>query len=53
MDKILQYTRPQNSHKCQLLTTHQLTCAHTHMNHWSKSDTGVNNWPSHCELHSP
>jgi hypothetical protein len=32
MDKISQYTRPQNSHKDQLLTTEQLTWAHTHMN---------------------
>jgi hypothetical protein len=29
MDKISQYTRPQNSHKGQLLTTEQLT-AYTH-----------------------
>jgi hypothetical protein len=32
MDKISQYTRPQKSHKGQLLTTEQLTWAHTHMN---------------------
>jgi hypothetical protein len=46
IDKISQYTRPQNSHKDQLLTTEQLTWAHTHMNPWSKSDTGGNKWPS-------
>jgi hypothetical protein len=32
IDKISQYTRPQNSHKGQLLTTEQLTWAHIHMN---------------------
>jgi hypothetical protein len=51
IDKISQYTHPQNSHKDQLLTTEQLTWAHTHMNPWSKSDTGGNKWPSHCTLH--
>jgi len=34
IDKISQYTRPQNSDKGQLLTTEQLTWAHTHMNPW-------------------
>jgi hypothetical protein len=47
MDKISQYTRPQNSHKGQLLTTEQLTWMHTHINPWSKSDTGGNKWPKH------
>jgi hypothetical protein len=47
IDKISQHTRPQYSHKGQLLTTEQLTWAHTHINPWSKSDTGGNKWPSH------
>jgi hypothetical protein len=50
--QISQYTRPQNSHKCQLLTTEPLTWVHTHINPWSKSDTVGNKWPSHCILHS-
>jgi hypothetical protein len=37
VDKISQCTRPQNSHKGQLLTTEQLTWVHTHINPWSKS----------------
>jgi hypothetical protein len=52
VDKISQYTRPQNSHKGQLLTTEQVTWVHTHINPWNKSDTGGNKWPSHCTLHS-
>jgi hypothetical protein len=32
IDKISQYTRPQNSHKGQLLTTEQLTWVHTYIN---------------------
>jgi hypothetical protein len=53
IDKISQYTRPQKkSHRGQLLTTEQLTWAHTHINPWSKSDTGGNKWPSHCTLRS-
>jgi hypothetical protein len=50
--RISQYTRPQNSHKGQLLTAKPLTWVHTHINPWSKSDTGGNKWPSHCTLHS-
>jgi hypothetical protein len=50
--QISQDTRPQNSHKDQLLTTEPLTWVHTHINPWSKSDTGGNKWPSHCTLHS-
>jgi hypothetical protein len=42
MYQISQYTRPQNSHKGQLLTTEQLTWMHTHINPLSKSDTGGN-----------
>jgi hypothetical protein len=42
IDKISQYTRPQKSHKGQLLTTEQPTWAHTRINPWSKSDTGGN-----------
>jgi hypothetical protein len=34
-DKISQCTRPQNSHKGQLLTTEPLTWVHTHINPWS------------------
>jgi hypothetical protein len=45
-------THVQNSHKGQLLTTEPLTWVHTHINPWSKSDTGGNKWPSHCTLHS-
>jgi hypothetical protein len=45
-------THVQNSHKGQLLATEPLTWAHTHINPWSKSDTGGNKWPSHCTLHS-
>jgi hypothetical protein len=52
IDKMSQYTRPQISHKDQLLTTEQLTRVHTHMNPSSKSDTGGNKWPSHCTLHT-
>jgi hypothetical protein len=44
--QISQYTRPQNSHKGQLLTTEPLTWVHTHINPWSKSDTGGNKWPA-------
>jgi hypothetical protein len=46
--QISQYTRPQNSNKGQLLTTEPLTWVHTHINPWSKSDTGGNKWPNHC-----
>jgi hypothetical protein len=52
IDKISQHTHPQKSHKGQLLTTGQLTWAHTHINPWSKSDTGGNKWPRHYTLHS-
>jgi hypothetical protein len=46
------HTSTNKSHKCQLLTTDKLTWAYTHINPWSKSDTGGNKWPSHCTLHS-
>jgi hypothetical protein len=50
--QISQYTRPQNSHQGQLLTTEPLNWVHTHINPWSQSDTDGNKWPSHCTLHS-
>jgi len=52
MYRISPCTRPQISHKCQLLTTEPLTCVHPHINLWSKSDPCGNKWPSHCKFRS-
>jgi hypothetical protein len=52
IDKRSQYTRPQNSHKDQLLTTEPLTWVHTHIKPWSQSHKGGNKWHSHCTNHN-
>jgi hypothetical protein len=44
------HTSTNKSHKDQLLTTEQLTWAHTHINPRSQSNTGGSKWPSHCTL---